>query len=155
MKKQRKTPQLTQLFLYKQGLRIEPDEMFLNKFLEIYNGLMTKSKSEFRNTKTIDENTAKFFIVCMCEYIIHSLDFGFDIWFKRVMVFIQKMSDYVLNSPMRKSGIQENVRKITFRPISSLRLKIRSKINENNVLYQEFTKNKAERYQSIKQYYKD
>lgn len=152
--KRRNIPHLKHLNLYRQGLHLEPSENFVQKYIEIYNSLIHKRKSR-AHIKDLDEETAKYFIVLVCEALIHCIDFGFDIWFSRVMVFIQKISDYRGNSPYAKVGFYEDIKKVTIRPITSLILNIKNNINKTNKEYQEYIKRKKEKYQEIKDYYKE
>ena len=62
------------------------------------------------------------------------------------MCFMQRISDYKINTPNRKVGVQEDVKKITFKPISSMILKIRDNVNKNNKKYQEYVERKKIQY---------
>lgn len=142
------------MFLYRTGLKIEPDDSFVEKFIEIYMSLL-RNKKHHKNDETIDINTAKFFINSVVESIIYCLDFGLDVWLSRTLLFLNKTSDYRLNSTTAKHRILEDVHKITIKPIVSMINKIKHKVNETNEKYKEFLQSKKESFTKIKEYYRE
>lgn len=152
--KSRNIPHFKHTFLVLQGLNIEPCQEFVDKYVEIYNELMHKNKIR-KHVPDIDENTARYFILTTCESIIHCLDFGLDVWLSRVMVFLQKNTDYRHNVKRHRLSVIENVKKLTFKPVSYLELKIKALLNKDNKPFQEHLQQKKESYNKIKQYYKE
>lgn len=140
--------------LYRSGLNIEPSKNFVEKFIEIYNDLLIEKN--ITKKRLIDEDTAKYMINSIFECIISALDFGFDIWINRVVVFVQRVYDrYVYKSDKKRCEIVEDIKQVTIRPISSLDKKIKNKANEDNKEYQEYIIRKKNNHNKIKEYYKE
>lgn len=154
MYKKRVIPHHQHMFLSRQGLKIMPSQNFLDKFKEIYNDLLHNDKSK-QNIKPLDDKTAIFFINSLIEAVIYCIDFGYDVWFRRTLLFLQKTCDYRLNSKTAKKSVVENIKKLTVKPIISKYLKIKKIINQDNEKYQEFIQKKAENFNKIKRYYRD
>lgn len=142
------------MFLYRTGLKLDPCETFVNKFIEIYMELIKRDKRR-ADFDDIDENTAKFFINSCFEAIIYCMDFGFDVWLNRVMVFTLKITDFVSRHPYVKKRVHEDMKMIKIRPISSLIKKIKDVLNKDNEKYQEFIEQKKENHKAIRRYYKE
>lgn len=149
------TPSYKHMWLYRTGLKIEVSQNFIDKFIEIYNDLLTKRQWK-EEPKKIDDNTARFMVGSIIESIIYCLDFGLDVWINRCMVFVQKTLDKrQYNRYNEKCTVQEDLRWITIRPIQSMIRKIKYKMNENNVEYNKFLQQKTENHKKIKDYYKE
>lgn len=151
-------PSYTSLFLYRQGLKFKPSQNFIDKFKEFYNKELEDrhKKNNKNNIAYIDDDTAIFMINCILEGIVHCLDFGFNVIFKRLFVFTQKVTDYKLNSKKKhKSVFAENIKKINFRPVSRIVLDIKDNMNKDNKKYQDFIEAKKDCYKKIKKYYKE
>lgn len=149
------TPSYKHMWLYRTGLKPEISQNFVDKFVEIYNDLLKKRQWK-EQPKEIDDNTARFMIGSIIEAIIYCLDFGFDVWINRCMVFVQKISDKrQYNRGTDKCDIKEDLKLVTIRPIQSIIRKIKYKCNENNEKYNEFLKQKTENHKKIKEYYKE
>lgn len=148
-------PSYKHMFLYRTGLKIEPSQNFIDKFIEIYNDLL--AKREYKdNPKQIDENIAKFMINSIFEAIIYCLDFGFDVWINRIMLFVQTTYDKHVYKPDKKlCDTTENIKHVNIRSIFSLNKKMKNKLSENNSEYQKYVEHKQEKYNEIKQYYKE
>jgi hypothetical protein len=142
------------MFLQRQGLNMLPSQNFIDKFIEIYNELLYRNKSK-ANVPPIDEKTAIFFINTVIESIIYCIDFGYDVWITRTMVFLQRISDYRRNNKNRKKAVTENVKKLTVKPIISIYNRIRREINKDNKEYMLYLDQKTECYKKIKKYYKE
>lgn len=154
----KKRPPLTKMFLYRQGLHLIPSDNFVQKFKEHYMTYLRRQK-RYDYLEDLDDETAKFFIMAVAESIIYCLDAGYDVWFYRVMVFMQRLSDYRDNVKRRiKQGVskvRENVKKITIKPIFRSTLKIKNWLNKDNKPYQDFIKSKKDNFKKIKNYYKE
>ena len=154
----KKRPPLTKMFLYRQGLHLIPSDNFVQKFKEHYMTYLRRQK-RYDYLEDLDDETAKFFIMAVAESIIYCLDSGYDVWFYRVMVFMQRLSDYRDNVKRRiKQGVskvRENVKKITIKPIFRSTLKIKNWLNKDNKPYQDFIKSKKDNFKKIKNYYKE
>ena len=113
------------MFLYRQGLKIKPSDNFTEKFIEFYNEFLYKNKAR-KHIPPLDNKTATFFLNSIIEAVIYCLDFGYDVWFRHVMLFLQRISDYRHNVKSHTLKIVENVKKISIRPIKSMvtRMKI-------------------------------
>lgn len=147
-------PSYKNMFLYRQNLKLDPSQNFVDKFKEYYMELIVKVRCH-ENDTIIDDNTAKFYIVSVLESIIYCLDFGIDVWLSRLMVFTQKKTDYRHNVKSHRLKVVENVKKIAIRPIDSLIRKIKKIINKDNQEYNQHLENKRNSYNEIKQYYKE
>lgn len=149
------TPSYKHMWLYRTGLKIEVSQNFIDKFIEIYNDLLKKRKWK-EESKEIDENTARFMVGSIIEAIIYILDFGYDVWINRCMVFLQKTLDKrQYNRYDDKCTVKENLKWVTIKPIQSIIRKIKYKINENNLEYNKFLQQKTENHKKIKEYYKE
>lgn len=149
------TPSYKHMWLYRTGLKPEVSQNFIDKFIEIYNDLLKKRKWK-EESKEIDENTARFMVGSIIEAIIYILDFGYDIWINRCMVFLQKTLDKrQYNRYDDKCTVKENLKWVTIKPIQSIIRKIKYKINENNLEYNKFLQQKTENHKKIKEYYKE
>ncbi len=153
MTKTRTIPHYARMFLYRQGLKILPSQNFIEKFKEIYNELLYKNKIR-HHIKPIDDNMAIFFINTVIESVIYCLDFGYDVWFSRTILFLQKKTDYRHNVKKHKNYTIEDVKKISIRAIKSMILKMKNKLNEQNEEYQKFLEHKKVQFKTIKDYYK-
>lgn len=154
----KKRPPLTKMFLYRQGLHLIPSDNFVQTFKKHYMEILRKAR-RYDHVEDLDDETAKFFIMVMAESIIYCLDAGFDIWFFRIMVFMQKLSDYRDNVKRRikqgTSKVRENIKKITIKPIFRSTLKIKDLMNKDNKPYQDFIQQKKSNFKKIKEYYKE
>lgn len=154
----KKRPPLTKMFLYRQGLHLIPSDNFVQKFKEHYMTYLRRQK-RYDYLEDLDDETAKFFIMAVAESIIYCLDAGYDVWFYRVMIFTQRLSDYRDNVKRRiKQGVskvRENIKKITIKPIFRSTLKIKNWLNKDNKPYQDFIKSKKDNFKKIKNYYKE
>ena len=150
----RKIPHHTLMFLYRQGLKLEPSQNFIDKFVENYNELLYKNKIR-HHVPPLDNKTAIFFINSVVEAVVYCLDFGYDVWFRHVLLFFQKVTDYRHNIKKHSLGVIEDVKKISIRPIKSMTLRIKAFLNKDNKPYQEFLSQKKERYNEIKRYYRE
>ena len=149
------TPSYKHMWLYRTGLKPEVSQNFIDKFIEIYNDLLKKRKWK-EESKEIDENTARFMVGSIIEAIIYVLDFGYDVWINRCMVFLQKTLDKrQYNRYDDKCTVKENLKWVTIKPIQSIIRKIKYKINENNLEYNKFLQQKTENHKKIKEYYKE
>lgn len=149
----KKIPSYKHMFLYRTGLKLEPSDNFVSKFIEIYMSLLRKRRNH-ENDVDIDENTAKFFINSCVEAIIYCLDFGFDVWLNRTMVFLQKITDWKPRKS-KTAKIIENLHMITIKPIFSISKKMKNILNKDNKEYQEYINKKQESFKQIKNYYKE
>ena len=148
-------PSYKHMWLYRTGLKLEVSKNFVDKFIEIYNDLLSK-KTWKDEPKKIDDNTARFMIGSIIEAIIFCLDFGLDVWINRCMVFVQKISDkkqYSIRND--KCIVKEDLKVVTIRPIQSIIRKIKYKMNEDNPEYNKHLQQKTENHKKIKDYYKE
>lgn len=154
MVQKRVIPHYQHMFLSRQGLKIMPSQNFIDKFKEIYNEMLYSDKTR-QNLEPINDKTAIFFINSLIEAVIFCVDFGYDVWFRRTLLFLQKTSDYRLNSHNNKKSLVENIKKLNVKPIISKLLKIKKIINKDNEKYQEFLKSKWDNFNKIKKYYRE
>ena len=140
------------MFLWRQGLRMKADEHFVDKFIEFYQELYKKNKN--RVDKGLDRETANVLINSICETIIHCLDFGYDVWLGRTIMFTQKIADYSNNYTIKYLE-KTDIKKVAINLFKRLTLRLKKKINENNIDYQNFIEEKKKRHQEIKDYYKE
>lgn len=150
----KKIPSYKHMWLYRTGLKIEPSQNFIDKFIEIYNDFL-HNNSNRANAKDLDNDTAIFMINSILEAIIYCLDFGFDVWLHRTMVFIQKTRDKISTNGDGQKKVSQNVKTLVIKPIESIKKAIKNLANTNNEPYQQFLLEKKERHEKIKQYYKE
>lgn len=142
-------------WLYRQGFRIEPCNVFVEKYKEFFNEYLKIQKP---NREPIDDNDAKFFINIICEAIITCLDFGLNVRLRKLFDFRTKLSDYVLNSPNRSlinKKYVENVKKISIKIAPRFQRFLRQKLNKDNEEYINFLNQKKESFDNIKRYYRE
>lgn len=149
----KKIPHIEHTFFYRQGLKLKPSENFVEKFLEIYTDLIRKNRKD-ENIK-VSKEEAFYLIYCVLEAIIHCLDFGYDVWIKRTILFFVKNIDYRHNVKSHRLSVVENVKKIKINAINSVMTKIKNNLNKDNEDYQKFVEQKKSNYKKIKNYYKD
>lgn len=150
----RKIPHHTMMFLYRQGLKIKPSDNFTEKFIEFYNEFLYKNKAR-KHIPPLDTKTATFFINSIIEAVIYCLDFGYDVWFRHVLLFFQRISDYRHNVKSHTVKVVENVKKISIRPIKSMVTRMKKTVNLDNEEFQEFLADKQQRFDNIKRYYRE
>lgn len=151
--KNRKLPNVNHMFLNRMGLKYMPCQEFIDKFKEYF--LTEVHKNKKHKDMTIDNEKAIYFIVCILEAITYCLDFGFNVHLHRVMLFNARVSDYIHNVKRHKCYVKENIKKITFIPITSLYNNIRRIVNKDNKEYYEYIEGKEKRFKEIQDYYKE
>ncbi len=141
-------------FYWRNGLKIMPSQNFIDKFKVFYNELLYQSKQRL-DLPPLDDDTAIFFINIVLENIITILDFGYDFWWKRMLVLTQKITAFHLGTPNAPKRMCENVKKLSFRLITKQQKIVKKFLNQNNERYVAFLESKKERYNQIKDYYKE
>lgn len=144
----------TKSFYWRNGLKIQPSQNFVEKFKEFYNELLYRSKSR-ANKPPIDNETATFFINIVLENIITILDFGYDFWWKRMFVMTQKKASFHLGTKYATKRMWNNVKKFSFKLITKQKRLMKYILNKDNKRYMEFLELKKVRYNEIKNYYKE
>lgn len=147
-------PHYKHMFLQRQGLDMLPSQNFIDKFIENYNELLYQAKRR-QHLPPLDERTAIFFINTVIESIIYCIDFGYDVWITRTILFLQRVSDYRRNNRNRKKAVTENVKKLSIKPIKSMCNEIKRKLNKENKEYMAYLDQKTECFKKIKKYYKE
>lgn len=135
--------------LYRAGLKFKPDKKFVDLFKENYMTLLHKTNNHEKDEDITDER-AIFFINSVCEAITFCLDFGIDVWLNKTMVFVQKIANY--------KGIkmpEDGVKKIKIRANYKHVTRMRNEINKDNPEFQEYVKHKKDKYDELKEYYKE
>lgn len=144
----------TKSFYWRNGLKIMPSQNFVDKFKEIYNELLYNSKSRAK-CKPLDDQTAIFFINIVLETIITILDFGYTFWWSKMMILTPKIVTCHLGTEYAPKRIYDNVKKLNFRLFTTQEKKVRAKVNKDNKEYMEYIENKKNRFNDIKNYYKE
>ena len=142
------------MFLYRQGLKIKPSANFTEKFIEFYNELLYKNKAR-KHIPPLDTKTATFLTNRITQAVIYCLDLGYAVWFRHVLLFFQRISDYRHNVKSHTVKVVENVKKISIRPINSMVTRMKKTVNLDNEAFQAFLADKQQRFDNIKRYYRE
>ena len=135
--------------LYRTGLKFKPEKKFVELFKQNYMELLHKVPNH-ENDETISDERAKLFINYVCEAITFCLDFGINVWLNKTMIFEQKIADY-----KGMSIPEDGVKKIRFAPNYKHITKTRKELNKDNPEFQEYIQHKKEKFDEIKDYYRE
>ena len=123
--------------LYQMGYKIRVPDVFVKKFVEIWN--------QTYKTK-INRKQAHYFILNMIENIVVIFDKGFGVILKQFLIFKHSVSDLLVGNrhiPKRESGVIEDNKSIRVSYSAKTRRGIKKALNPTEE-YEEFLNQKEE-----------
>lgn len=120
--------------LYKLGYKIKIPEVFIDKFVEIWNK---------RYKTKINKEQAHYYIVSLIENIIIILDNGFSLILNKFCTFTTRILDVRLNVGNTDYRIKEDNKEVRVSINKKLQKRVKKNINPTKE-YQDFLDEKAE-----------